>query len=280
MGLFKSKKKTTVEKLHQRETLSKIVKLSYLQTLAIDGGLDAVKDIAGETEGSDTTDVTSNTDKSNLAKVADKQKKYLGKYLDKIGVFGKVAGLFGKKVTTDVKVDVKETGWSVTKVWNQPQFDIIRYAIGIKDLTVSRFLYEPVSEIISKPWTSPKEITKVVLNVDQFIPSIFPPGIYIKYYIKPNIEDSDFIQINPIGQPSIFNDDGSIVPRIINFNTEKPLSSKLEDVYISTSKPLTEIIFKAVLTRPDSIEGTTDIVSGYSPILRSYRILMYPKNGL
>lgn len=119
----------------------------------------------------------------------------------------------------------------------------------------------------------------MILTVDQFIPSTFPPGTYIKYYIKPNIEDIDFIQINPLGLTSIFKEDGTIVPRIINFNTEKPLSSRLEDTYFYTDTPVKEIVLKAVLTRPESLEGSSD-VDGYSPVLRSYRLLMYPKNGL
>ena len=284
MGLFGGKKRTTVEKTHTRTTLSKIVKFSYLQTLAIDGGIGSASEVAGETSSSQTEDLTNSTKKDAVNKLAE-----LGGGIGGAAISALFAGdpfigaisksLFGKSVSKDTKVDIKESGWNITKTWNQPQFDIIRYAIGIKELSVSRFTYEPVSEFISIPWSSPKEITKVVLTVDQFIPSIFPPGTYIKYYIKPNIQDIDFIQINPLGLTSIFKEDGTIVPRIINFNTEKPLSSRLEDTYFYTDTPVKEVVLKAVFTRPDSLEDSSD-VDGYSPVLRSYRILMYPKNGL
>lgn len=286
MGFGKKKRRTTVEKINKKLTLSKIVKFSYLQTLAMDGGLTTAKEIAGETEAKNETIQNANTDKSFLEKVNNKKgSDDVVNYLFLIsdlppGVGDLARSLFGKKTTVDTKIDIKESGWTLTKVWNQPQFDIIRYAIGIKDLTVAQFTYEEVSEVISKPWTSPKEIVKVVLNVDQFVPNIFPPGNYITYYIKPNLEEANWIQINPIGLPSVFKEDGSIVPRVINFNTEQPLSSRLEDGYFTTSSPVKEIIFRAVITRPTELEGTTADASGYSPILKSYRLLMTPKNGL
>jgi len=284
MGLFRKKRKTTVENINKKLTLSKIVKFSYLQTLAIDGGLTSAKDIAGETEGSQETTQNQNINKSLVDKFHDKA----GDIMNSIflvsdlppGIGDLARSLFGKKITTDVKMDIKESGWTLTKVWNQPQFDIVRYAIGIKDLNISQFTYEEVSEIVSTPWISPKEIVKVVLNVDQFIPNIFPAGNYITYYVKANIADSEWIQINPIGLPSVFKEDGSIVPRIINFNTERPLTSRLEDGYFITSAPVKEIVFRAVLTRPSSLDETTADASGYSPVLKSYRILMTPKESL
>lgn len=285
MGLFSKKRKTTVEKINNKLTISKIVKFSYLQTLAIDGGLTSAKDIAGETKATEETlqnkDINNSAINTNLNGVGGDILNAIFLVSDLPPGLGDLArSLFGKKITRDVKMDIKDSGWSLTKTWNQPQFDVVRYSIGIKDLTVAQFTYEPVSEVISTPWTSPKEIVKLVLNVDQFIPNIFPSGNYITYYIKPNLEDSDWIQINPIGLPSVFKEDGSIVPRIINFNTEKPISSRLEDGYFTTSAPVKEIIFRAVLTRPNELEGTTADANGYSPVLRSYRILMTPKESL
>lgn len=285
MGLFSKKRKTTVEKINNKVTLSKIVKFSYLQTLAIDGGLTSAKEIAGETEAKEQTLNNVDVNRNEFSRIGNNT---AGDILNSIfmvsdlppGLGDLASSLFGKKITRDVKIDTKESGWTLTKVWNQPQFDIVRYAIGIKDLNISQFTYEEVSELVSTPWISPKEIVKVVLNVDQFIPTVFPAGTYITYYIKANMEDSEWIQINPIGLPSVFKEDGSIVPRIINFNTEKPISSRLEDGYFITSAPVKEIIFRAVFTRPSSLEGTTADASGYSPVLKSYRILMTPKESL
>lgn len=263
-------------------TLSKICKFSYLQTLAIDGGLTSAREIAGETPSSQTSSENQSVNKSLQDKFIDKSTDLFSSiFSDMPNLGGNLAkSLFGKKITTDTKVDVKESGWTLTKLWNQPQFDVIRYAIGLKELTVAQFTYETTSEFVSKPWRSPKEIIKVTTVVDQFIPSLFPPGNYITYHVKPNIQEADWIQINPLGLPSVFKEDGSIVPRIINFNTERPLSSRLEDAYITTTEPVKEVIFKATLTRPEQLEGTTASADGYSPILRSYRLLMYPVLGL
>lgn len=287
MGFFSSKKRTTVEVEEKNLTLSKIVKFTYLQSLAIDGGLTSARDIAGETEAKQAEDIDAKEIKDSAAKFIDRYSEVIpvlfgAEYIPGLGTLheGVFQSLFGKKTTVDVKVDYKETGWTLTKVWNQPQFDVIRYAIGIRDLNVAQFTYEETSEIISTPWKSPKEISKVVLNADQFIPGVFPPGNYIDYYIKPNTEDSDWIRINPLGFPSVFKEDGSIVPRIINFNVEQPISSRLEDSYITTERPVTEVVFRAVLKRPTDLEGTTASADGYSPILRSYRLLMTPRNGL
>ena len=189
--------KTTTDVEKKNIVLSKIVKLTYIQTLAMDGGLASVGDIAGETQASSTEDITASENKSKLDKFIGSVKNIVpisvGDLFPGSGkLFQDIAtSLFGKKTTVTKKIDVSESGWTVSKVWNQPQFDIIRYAIGIKDLTVAQFSYEQTSEIISIPWRSPKEVTKVYLSVDQFVPTIFPPGNYIEYYVKPNIDDAD-----------------------------------------------------------------------------------------
>lgn len=288
MGLFGSgRKKTTVVEEEKSLVLSKIVKFTYLQSLAIDGGLTSARDIAGETEAREEENVDFANAQGEASEFVQNNSELVnailgmpvpggaGEYLNE-----ELQSLFGKKTSRSVKVDYKESGWNLTKVWNQPQFNIIRYAMGIRDLTVAQFTYEETSEIISKPWGSPKEIVKVVLNVDQFIPSVFPAGNYIEYFVKPNTENSDWIQINPLGFPTVFREDGSIVPRIISFNTEQPLGARLEDSYVTTDEPVKEIVFRAVLKRPTSLEGTTASANGYSPVLRSYRLLITPKNGL
>lgn len=281
MGLFSKKRKTTTEKINKRITLNKIVKFSYLQTLAVNGGLTTVKDIAGETTGREETVTNEQLKKGKLPTIADQLNLGNSIFGDLPPGLGDLANsLFGKKTSKTTTINTKETGWSLSKVWNQPQFDIIRYAIGIKELTIDQFNYEQVSEIISIPWLSPKEIVKVSLVVDQYIPSVFPPGVYITYYVKPNIEDAEWVQINPIGLPSVFKEDGSIVPRIINFNIERPITSRLEDSYVTTSQEVKEVLFRAILTRPETIEGNNFDPSGYSPILKSYRLLMTPRNGL
>lgn len=278
---FKKRRKTTVETVNETAVETKIVKLSYLETIAVDGGTGNISELAGETEASE-----SNLD-PNVEEDKNKIEKFAG-LLNSIGPGGNsilgnaLSSLFGKKVTRETKVNVKDSGWSIIKVWNQPQFDILRYAIGIKELSVSQFTYVPVSEIVSKPWVSPKEIVKVTLLVDQFIPNEFQPGnSYIEYYIKPDDEEADWVRINPLGLPTVFNKDNSIVPRIISFNTEQPVNSRLEESYVTTSNPVKSVRFKAIINRPDSIVGSPEVsANAYTPVLKSYKLLLTPRNGL
>lgn len=288
MGFLKGKKKTSVVVETKKMTLSKIVKFTYLQSLAVDGSLTTAGEVGGESESleyEDPTGAESSASANTVSKMLSKDRgtKRVPNLLRIIlgpTTSAAIQSLFGKKVKSNTKVDVKESGWTLTKTWNQPQFDIIKYAVGIKDLNITQFTYEETSEVVSIPWRSPKEVIKVLVTVDHFIPSVFPTGHYIKYYVKPNLENAGWVQINPLGQPSVFQEDGSIVPRIINFNTEQPLSSRLEESYITTETPVKEVRFRAVLSRPTSLEGTTASADGYTPILRSYRLLMTPKNGL
>ena len=285
MGLFKKTKTETTKKKIQT-TYSKIVKLSYLQSLSVDSGVARVEDFVTETDSEE--DINRNIDPKSLGvnekknRSPDSQTYGIGSLL---GLGGSIldsilGGVFGrKKVLVSAKADIRSSGWSITKIWNQPQFDILRYAIGIKELDIAQFSYTNISEFISVPWVSPKEISKIILNVDQFIPPGFPNGKYIKYYVKPNTENSNYIEVNPIGLPTEFKEDGTAVPRIISFNVEKPINSNLEESYIYTTEPVTEIVFKAVLSRPSSLADGSP-ADGFSPILKSNRLLMYPKNGL
>lgn len=285
MGIFSRRKKTTVEKETTKTAISKIVKFSYLQTLAIDGGLGNVRDLAGETEATEEEFNDSQVNENLVERLRGKVSDTLTNLGDLFSgpIFSGIASaLFGKKVSRDVNVNVKDSGFTVTKTWNQPQFDVIRYALGIREISLAQFTYEKVSEFTSQPWLSPKEITKVNLIVDQFIPSEFPLDTnYIEYYIKPDISDAQWIRINPLDLPTVYNSDGSIVPRIISFNTEQPVNANLESSYINTESPVKSIRFKAVFKRPDSIEGRPEVsANAYSPVLKSYRLLLTPRNGL
>lgn len=282
--VFHKKKKTRQEVIESQLTFARVVKLTYLQSLAMEGSLFSASEF--ETERVDEFEDVTSVDRRNVSRAVDDY--FLNSEGDEIRdlafilgdlteVFG---GAFGKKTTTNTKVETKETGFQVTKIWNQPQFDVIRYSMGIKDINVAQFQYALTSEVVSKPFRSPKEVIKVVCRASQFVPSIFPVGNYIEYYIKPNQENTTWTRINPLDFATVFDETGKIIPRVINFNTEQPLQSRLEEAYILTDEPVKEIVFKAILKRPESLENTSVSADGYSPVLKSYRLLMTPKNGL
>lgn len=282
------KSKTTTQVVNERFNFAKIVKFTYIETLALADRQSTAKKLTefGKFQNNDldgyskTKGYGAGEGAAYGAAVGTVVLGTLGTVIG--GVAGAIAGAITgkKKLRVDTASEVEDTGWMLSKVWNQPQFDIIRYAIGIRDLTIAQFTYEPVSEFVSIPWSSPKEIIKVVVNTSEFIPPMFPPGAYIECYIKPTIEGTPWIRINPLGNPSVFTEDGNLVPRIVNFNMEKPISARVEDSYIYTKEPVRELLFKAVLKRPDFLEGSDIAADSYSPILKSYRLLMTPRNGL
>lgn len=283
MGLFKKKRKTETSSSTAEDTVNKIIKLSYIQSLALSGGVVSAKSLVETSNTSVTSDIGSSSARNAVgilnekfgttttAGIGNSIGSLLGGSLG--STLGAFAPLFGKKVERSGKVTIEDSGWSLVKTWNQPEFDIIRYAIGIKDLTVASFTYTTISEVVSKPWISPKEIIKVTLLIDQFIPPNFPPGTFIEYYVKPDIESSDWIRINSMNSPTQYQEDGTIVPRIITFNSEKPVSSRIEESYLTTKEPVKSVRFRAVLKRPDNLDS-------YSPILKSYRLKFNLRNGL
>jgi hypothetical protein len=279
MGIF-SKKRTTTNTETTNVTATKVVKLSYMQSLIVDGGTASVDDFAGlsnpETLELDPRKSRSYNDAGELNRQIG-QIGGLGSILTHMAAQGLVAvtnALFGKKTTTSRSVSLSTTGWSIVKTWKQPEFNIIRYALGIKELQISNFNYAPVSELVSKPWKSPKEITKIRLLVNQYVPEDFPPGSYIEYYIKPNSEEVDWIRINPVQLPSAYSENGNVIPRILYFNSEKPIGEASEERYFITTVPVTSIRLKIILRRPENLPDTM------TPVVKNYRILMTPRGGL
>jgi hypothetical protein len=246
-GKTKKKTETTIT------TENKLIKLSYVQTLSITDSLSQAEDFS-ETN-------SSNSDFSSS------KKKTGGGYI------GAITKGFGKsKTKTKVNTKTDSTGAKIKDQFLQPYFDRIRYAIGIKELSVSKYKFAPTSEFISVPYLSPKEIVKAHIVVDQYIPPSFDQSTnWIKYYVKPEGE-SEWIRLNPLDAPTRFDESGLIVPKIINFNLPKPTTSQLEDKFNYTDTPVKKIRFRAVITRPEG--GNNDSIT---PMVKSYRLVMVPR---
>jgi hypothetical protein len=227
---------------------STVVQLSYIQTLAIANNLMDVTDLETEAkEGETKTTKEGTLDLSLLPPGFDNTSKV-------------------RKMTRDTE------GVNVVDQWFHPYYDKIRYAIGIRELTVASFTFAEQSELISKPFISPKEIIKVHIVVDEYIPSIFDRNqVWIKYYIKPEGEQK-WIQVNPFNSPTRFDDEGNIVPKIINFNLPKPTTTAIEDKYQDTKDAIKKMRFRAVLSRP--LGGNNESIT---PLLKSYRMIFTPR---
>lgn len=254
--LFSKKKKSTY---YQTTTVnSKIVKLSYLQTLAVSQSLLDPSLFEGQ------------ADSGQLGESGKEKNKFLEGFIFG-GIIGAIIGsLFGTKTT--VSSSYNTTGYKIKSQWAQPYFDRIRYSIGIKELTVAKYVFATSSEFVSVPFLSPKEIIKVNLLVDEFIPPIFDTNLtWIKYYVKPEGSDA-WVEINPTNSPTRFNSDGDIIPKIVNFNIPKPTSVASETKYNYTSEPINKMRFKAVFSRPTGGDNDSN-----TPLLRSYKLVMTPR---
>jgi len=249
----KKKTSTTVTET----VITEVVKLTYLQTLAFNQNLIQTNDL--NTEGSSSSS-------------SDPSKKGFGTSAGNAFAFGDPQmGLSKKKSKTSY--NTKSTGVKVKESWLQPYFDRIAYKVGLKELNVSRYTFVPVSEFTSVPFTAFKEIVKLTLIVDEYVPPQFDQTtIWMKYYVKIEGEDK-WVRINPLNKPTIFDESGLIVPRIINYNLPKPGTAQIEDKYQYTEEPVTQVRFKAVLGRPDG--GGNE--ASMTPMLKSYRLTMVPR---
>ena len=248
----KKKSKTNVSEDVTVET--KIVKLSYLQTIAVAQSIGDISDI--ETKASSgPVGLDVNTSKKG-------------------GFLNLSNTLFGKR-KINISVEQESTGEKIIDNWMHPYFDKIRYAIGIKEITASAYTFAEASEFVSTPFGSPKDIIKVYCITDEYIPPDFDQSIsWVSYYIKPEGE-ADWIRLNSFAAPTKFDDNGSIIPKIINFNIPKAPNAPLEDKFQFTDSPVRQIRFKAVLNRPsDSTNQST------TPLLKSYRLVLTPKELL
>ena len=258
------KKKTTTTVTEA--VLTEVVKLTYLQTLAVSQNKLQTADLeSGPT--SKTGQIASSSSLSNEG-VFGTAANVLGN-----NIFGTVVSL-GKKKKSSTTQTVKTSGAKIKDTWLQPYFDKIAYKIGIKEFNVSKYTFYPASEFTSVPFSSFKEVVKATVLVDEFIPESFDKNInWIHYFVKVEGEDK-WTRINPVNKPTIFNEEGNIIPKILNFNLPKPGTAQIEDKYQYTESPVKEIRFKAVLYRPEG-DG---LQSSMTPILKSYRLTLVPKS--
>lgn len=232
---------SSVSKINTEEWL-RVVKLDYLQTLQVFLG-NPVDELAGET--------SPEFEVRNFAGGSPAESGFLG-----------LGGSPARSWSSNRSIE--DTGWQVTKYWTQTYYDLFRYAIGIRDIQAFAHDYALTSTLITREFSSPKEIRKVVLETDHYI----PPGTNIKYYVSVNGGES-WHQINPLNKPSIYNEDGSVVPRILNLNQTGLNEQEQKNVF--TSEPVRGVRLRAVLS-----SGNRSV----TPVLKKYRLLMYPVEGL
>lgn len=231
--------------------VTRLVRLSYLQSVAALDDSVLLGRLAGETQGGNQS--FSATDPGSPG--------FLG---------------IGAEGASSISSTFSDSGWAISRTWLETWWDKIRWAIGIREIGIYAFEYDESSEIISVPYRSPTEIQKVTLKVDELIPRGYPNTTqWIQYFITPN-NGENWYRINPLDLPSTFSpDQGRPVPRILHFNPDFSIEDDEDNKYIKVGKPVTDVRFKAVLLRPSGDQFTRT-----SPILKGYRLLIYPKGGL
>jgi hypothetical protein len=234
------------------KVLSREVKLTYLQSVQVTEGLQDPGKLAGEGGGVGTI----SSSKSNPGSPG-----FLG---------------IGGSSPSSQSSSATDTGWSIARQWRETHFDKARYAIGLRDVGIFRYRFERVSEFVTVPFRSPRPIFKAELRVVEQIPSIYPiDKRYVAYYLSCD-NGNVWVRINPLDHPTITADDGLIVPRTVTFNPE--IGAVANDLvkYVQTDQPVTSLRLRVVLFGADDVSEADQ----NTPVLKSYKLLMYPKGGL
>ena len=272
--------------------ISRVVKLNYLQTIAIYSNNNTVDDFSPESAaGSHSAGVSgSSTGGAGIGgsllagAVAGGGSVALAIPFAALApvaipvaiIAGVLSALFGSKTSVKTTTTHDDSGWSIAKQWLEVNYDKVRYAIGVRELSVFNYKFSPTSELVSKSFSTPKEIIKAQLEVVEEIPAEFSPERrYIEYYISFN--DGDWHRINPTGHPTLYSNEGNVVPEIltVNFETSGPGGSTTIKA-ITTEMPAKQVRLKAVMKNDPSLANP----EYYTPVLKKYRVKLVPKTSL
>lgn len=236
--------------------ISRLVKLTYLQTVKSYFNSQGAAEFAGETEGTSSSVSTSSPQDMNFfAQLAD--------------------FLFGGS-SNQTNVSNSDSGWGIAKQWLEVYYNKMRYSIGVRELSVFNYKFSPTSEFVSKKFTSPKEIIKAQLEVIEEIPAQFNANSrYVEYYLS--FDDENWHRVNPTGNPTLYLDDGQIAPEILTINFDIAGSGANQTIRnISTDSPATSVRVKVVMKNDPSLSSP----EMYSPVLKKYRVKLFPRTSL
>lgn len=224
--------------------VSRLVRLSYLQTIAALDNSNILGNLAGVSEGRS----------NNFSSSDPGSPGFLG---------------IGAEGASSVSSSFTDSGWAISRTWLETYWDKIRWAIGIKELGLFSYKYSEVGEIVSAEFRFPAIVKKVSLKVDEIIPNKYPGNQkWIQYFVSHN-NGLNWYRINPIDSSSNLSGQ-SFIPRILNFNSQSIENDTDNDKFITTDKPVNSLRFKAILLRPPGEEFERT-----SPILKSYRMITY-----
>lgn len=237
------------------KVLSRVVKLSYLQSVQVMTGGRTASEIAGEGGGSTGFSIGSSSP----------------------GSPGFLGTPFGRKNASSYSADSSDTGWVISRTWTETTFDMMRYGVGIRDIGALNYKYANTSEFVSVHAISPLPLSKISLRVVEQIPRVYPIGKrWIRYFITHN-DGEEWHEINPLDFPETIGEDGNVVPKVLTFNADIGGPADEGNKYVDAGSPVKSVRLKAVFYQ--ATEGI-DEPNRYSPVLKEYRLLLYPAGGL
>lgn len=234
-------------------------KLSYIDTLRLLHGVDSESRLTG---GAGTTGT-------------EKQLGFMeGNAFDVIQDFFDPGRLLHKPAPRSTKREF--SGWTIKDSWNETMWDKARYMVGIRDLRAFSYLFDGVSECVTKPFLSPKPISKIVLLTDEAVPNEFndEPVVqpWILYWVSLD-DGGTWIPICPTAAGVINNLQGSTIPVTINVNSGIPEEEwEPTQAYVDVEDPRS-VRLKWRILRPASRSDMT-------PVLKSYKLKLFVENGL
>lgn len=142
--------------------------------------------------------------------------------------------------------------------------DAWRFMVGIREIGVSEYQFEAVSEYTSVAYETEKPITEIRLDVTQEIPDVFQSSkertSWIQYYISID-EGRNWNAIAPTGQT------GAVTKYLINSNT--PKEARFADCgYLDTLDDVKKVRVRIDMYRPTTIVDP----EYYTPIVRQYKL--------
>lgn len=149
------------------------------------------------------------------------------------------------------EIDVSNEGW--------------RYAIGIRDIHIMRYVYSPKALYVSKLHQVDSPINRISLYANEIIPEEYQSIVskmndWITYEVS--FDDLNWYRISPMHHEPVAE---NFPPKIIQLNgnvLDKDMSFELHKSYIETNKDIKQFRYKITLHRPieDSYKHTTPIV--------------------
>lgn len=153
-----------------------------------------------------------------------------------------------------------------------------RYAIGIRDINIMSYQFEPKSEIVTKRYETTEPIKEIMLYSNEKIPDSYLTKIatandWIQYYFS--VDDVNWHRISPMHHQPVSVE--GFPPKIFEINgnkTDLESSFQLHKGYIDSDSDVKGVRLKIVLQRPEDLEDSVST----TPILEDYALRVVLKD--